>query len=291
MARASSYTFKTIRRNLFLSGFLLLSIFSLFSFRVYAQVAFTPTVLMINDDDPIQEIRLTNTSYDPQVVEVVKNFGYPIRDNSGKLKMVYEDSSSAHRYDLGDHLRIYPSKVIIPPRSRQVIRVQVLNRNHLKNQMYWTRLGIQSRAQRKDIGETDSEWNETSISYLIKQNMGVYYRHGRVKSELQMKDISYSARNHTLSLFASLQRTGNSPFLGIATIQLKNEAGKVIGLSEMVVNIFFDTVIPFTIKAEEILEGHYTIEIKFETTRNDIDDPEQIKAAPQIFTRELKIKP
>jgi len=121
--------------------------------------------------------------------------------------------------------------------------------------------------------------------------MGVYYKHGRVTSGLQLKNISYSARNHTLSLFASLERTGNSPFLGIATMQLKNEAGKVIGLSEMVVNIFFNTVIPITLKAEEILEGQYTVEIKFETTRNDIDGLEQIKTAPQIFTRELKIKP
>lgn len=255
-----------------------------------AQVTFNPTVLMMGQEDPVHEIQLTNLSDQPQEVEIIEQFGYPTSDEKGKLIMVYDDSTKAAAYGFMGKLRIYPSKMIIPARSRQVVRVQVRRQEDMKDRTFWTRLGIRSQAISEEVGKVDSVGGGTRISYVIQQNMGVFYKHGDVFTGLDLKNISHQGDKDTLDLLLSVERTGNSPYLGLVQVRLQNAGGEEIAFAEKVVGIYFDAVIRLQLIAEEMLAGSYQLQTIFKTTRGDIKDEDILRAEDQIFMKKLIIE-
>lgn len=257
---------------------------------VLAQVAFTPTILVIEEANPVQEIRLFNLSNQPQEVEIIHRFGYSVTDAAGKLSMVYDDTVNADVYGLTENLRIYPSKMIIPARSRQIVRVQVRGDENMQNRTYWSRLGIRSQSITEEVGKVDSVGGGTRISYVIQQNMGVFYKHGDVFTGMDLKNISHQGDKDTLDLLLSVERTGNSPYLGLVQVRLQNTGGEEIAFAEKVVGIYFDAVIKLQLIAEEMLAGSYQLQTIFKTTRGDIKDEDILRAEDQVFMKKLIIE-
>lgn len=256
---------------------------------VCGQIAFSPTMLFLSEDEPVKEMLVRNVTDTPQEVVFTERFGYPRRSLSGRLEMVYDDSDSAGSHSLSGMLRIFPKKVLMPPRSQQIVRFQVLQNGAEKDRVYWTRLGIESRgAETTEYPVTAKE--TPAIPYLFRQNIGVYYKYGTVDTGVRLLGIEGMMDSETVRLLISASRTGNSPFLGIMTTRLISQQGRFISEAEQVVNLFFDTTIPVSFDREQIKPGLYNVDIIFETQRADLPDEQLVKSPTQHFKRELLIK-
>jgi len=254
-----------------------------------AQVSFSPSVLILDADNPVQEIIITNLSNAPREVIVSKQFGYPAYTDNGKLNMVYQDSTNKAAYNLDPYLRIYPNKTIIPARTRQTVRVQVLHQQMSHEHTYWTRLGIRSQEVARTVSEADSAARGTLLTYVIQQNMGVFYTKAEARTTLELGELSYTASNDTLNVQLPAKRAQNSPYLGMVNARLLNGAGEVIGETEQITNVYFETVVPITIHANEELSGNYRVEVTFTTTRADIPSNKIFRAEPQVITKDIQI--
>lgn len=259
-------------------------------FMLQAQVSFNPTILVFDETKPIQEIRLTNLSDTDQEVEIFSRFGYSSSDSLGNLLMVYGDSTKSELYDLSDNLLVFPKKFIMAARSRQLVRLQVLKIGEMENQVYWSRLGIRSQKVTADIELSESVTRGTSISYVIQQNLGVFFKKGPVSTGIELGEVKFEAQRDTLNIKMSLNRNGNSPYLGLVNAKVLNSEGKEIGFAEQVISIYFDSVIKLTVFTDEILSGAYTLETFFETTRADIPEEQIINSDPKVFTEKFLIR-
>lgn len=253
-----------------------------------AQITFSPTILMLDDDNLVREIRLTNLSNVSQEVEIIKRFGTPFTNEDGEpgIKYVPQDTNST--FSLNPFLKVYPSKVIIPARTRQMIRVQVETPADLDEQVYWSRLGIRSRAIAEEIGD-QAEQSDQKISYVIQQNMGVYYKKGSVHTGVTIDSVTHTMKGDTLKLIANVRQQGNSPYFGIASFRLKSQEGMLIANTERVISVFFEANIAATFILPEFREGKYVLDLQFETERADISEEDIIQADDQIFTTQIEV--
>ena len=259
------------------------------------QIEFSPTILMMSKDDPVQQLLISNMTNTPKEVEFVERFGYPVHSESGTLEMVYDDSISGRNYGLSGMLRIFPRKLLLPAGARQVVRVYVGHNEAAKEQMYWTRLGIESKAVQpafEDVSATNGVADNDSmvVSTLFRQHIGVYYKHGSVQTGVTLNDTEILYDRDEIALLISASRTGNSPFLGIMTVRLTGRNGRVVHESERVVSLFFDDTISVLIDRDDVPPGFYTMDVSFETARGDLSDEELIKSPRQQFATELIIQ-
>jgi len=255
----------------------------------FGQIAFSPTILYLSDQEPVKEIRLSNVSDSYMEIDITARFGYPEWTESGSLEMVYNDSISATQFGLGDRLKIYPQKAIIPPRAQQTIRLRVANESINKNRLYWTRLGIRSGAAAQPVGVTGITEQTASVTFEVQQNLGVYYKHGELSTGVTLNSVNEISRSDTLKLAVSCSRTGNSPYIGIMSVRLVNGRGLSLAESEQIVNLFFDSEIPVSLVTGELPAGQYKIEVRFETSRGDIPEGQLVSSPLQVFTREILI--
>lgn len=266
----------------------IITLMLLLPYTTNAQVVFSSTVLILDDKTTVKEIRLTNLSDVPQEVEIINRFGYPVTKENGQPLIHYPTDRTDSAYSLNPYLRVYPSKVIIPARTRQIVRVQVETSEDLIDQVYWSRLGIRSRAIAEEVGNKEAYSNHR-FSYVIQQNMGVYFKKGIVHTALELDSVRFSTRNDTLHLVADVRQVGNSPYFGIATITVKNKAGDLIAETDRVISVFFESNIAATLVLPDLNEQKYVLDIRFETERADIPEQDMILANDQIFSREIEV--
>jgi hypothetical protein len=267
-----------------------LTLVLLTSTSVVGQIAFSPTILFMSDEKPVNELLIRNVTDVPQEVEFIERFGYPVRTPSGTLEMVYDDSISAAGHGLTGMLRIFPRKALIPPRSQQIVRLQVIKNGGENDQMYWTRLGIESRAVEMRTDDLNSDKDSPTLSYLFRQNIGVYYKHGHVHTGVVFNGIEKVDDGENIRLLISASRTGNSPYLGIMTARITNSDERVVSESEQVVNLFFDSTFSVSVDREKVKPGPYKLDITFETTRGDVPEEQLVKYPIQKFSTEFFIQ-
>lgn len=258
---------------------------------VLGQVEFSPTILMMSEDEPVMQLLISNMTNTPKEVEFVERFGYPVHSESGTMEMVYDDSISGRNYGLSGMLRIFPRKLLLPAGARQVVRVYVGHNEAAKEQMYWTRLGIESKAVPPTLDDLSAANDDSPIvSTLFRQHIGVYYKHGSVHTGVKLNGTKTLYDRDEITLLISASRTGNSPFLGIMTVRLTGRNGRVVHESERVVSLFFDDNISVLIDRDDVPPGFYTMDVSFETTRGDLSDEQLIKSPRQQFATELTIQ-
>jgi len=284
--------FSKIKRCL-IKLFMVQCLLGIIAVPVNAQIAFSPTILFLDEEEPVKELVVRNVTDTPQEVEFVDRFGYPTRLSSGQLKMVYDDSIKSETYSLSGKLRIFPKKILIPPQSQQIVRLKVEMQENDQDQVYWSRIGIQSSPANKTVGDKYSASAEApAISYLFRQNMGVYYKQGTVNTGVKIQGVyvDWDVRKNHQRLLIAASRTGNSPYLGIMTVHLTNQEGRIVLKSEQVINLFFNSTFPVLIDQEAVGTGLYRVDITFETARGDIPSDQLTISPAQHYSEELFIK-
>jgi len=258
--------------------FLLLITALLYATSLFGQVTISPMSLFLDSKQRFQTVIIMNTTDQAQEVSLKWQFGYPVTDETGNITMVYDDSKMEERYSAAEWIRGFPKRFVLQPGARQTIRVTVRAPRNLDDGTYWTRLVTSSNELSETVGEEVTEGIRTQINFQFNQITSVFYKHGEVSTGIELKEVRTSIEDNTLSLFADLMKSGNSPFLGSMEAKILNSKGEVVKEQFMFVSVYFDGLRRMKIDIEDLPSGSYTAEIQYVSKRKDIPDTDVISA-------------
>jgi hypothetical protein len=260
---------------------------------VKAQISIAPTTLYIHDDNRIASLMIGNGHDMAREISVSFEFGYPSSDSLGNLVMVYNDTAAETLYGLGSKLRAFPRRFVLEPGSQQIVRVQVLPDNDKPDGAYWNRMIISSSKAIEDIDKNFiSGAVSTSINYIFKQNIALFYLKGNVTTGLIAAEVKTCIDNGKLTTVSELRTEGNSPFNGSVNLCLSDNAGNVIARHSQTIVVYFDILkrIEMELPAGHLAPGSYDLEFVFRTERSDIPSSDLVQCDPVHFKMPLVIE-
>lgn len=271
---------KQIRRG-FLTSVLMLAFQS-----AWAQVSIAPTTLFVHDNPGVGELYLTNTSDLAQEISFDFQFGYPSSSELGDIVMIYDDTLKQKEYGLDNFVRLFPSRAIIPPNQTQTIRVQVLPMRNRPDGVYWSRLLIKSSALTPDVETATTEGIVTSFNYILEQNIALFYRKGENNTGITVRDVEISKIDSTnqLLIIPEMDRTGNSPYLGMMYAKLYDSSGELIDQKESPAYFYFKDWRRFVFDQPTKGQPPYRLDFEFQTQRQAISSRDLVQATKQVHT-------
>jgi len=253
-----------------------------------AQISIAPSFVFVDENNGVGNVFVSNNSDKAYEVSVNFAFGYPGSDTEGNLIMNYNDSTAFAQYALDPMVRAFPRSFILKGREQRTVRLQVVPKDRRKEGFYFTRMKVMAKPQTADVTEAQTEGIGTKINFNFEQITAVFYHKGKVSTGVLVKDIDVKQKEGTLELRPHLQRTGNAPFLGSMLAKLKDVNGKVVAEAQSTTTVYFDEIRRLEMKLDKVTPGYYTLEMSFETHRNDMLASDLIQA-PSIF-QEKKIE-
>jgi len=246
-----------------------------------AQISIAPTALYVHDDSRIASLTVGNGHDAAREISVSFEFGYPSSDSLGNLVMVYNDSAAEAVYGLGSKLRAFPRHFVLEPGSRQIVRVQVLPDDDRADGAYWSRMIIRSSVAAKEIDKNFiSGGVSTSINYIFKQNIALFYLKGKVTTGLVVGEVKTNVDKGRLTAVSELKAEGNCPFIGSVNLRLSDKDGNVIARHYQTVVVYFDMLKRFEMEvgAGGLAPGKYDLEFMYLTERNDIPASDLVRS-------------
>ena len=251
-----------------------------------AQISIAPTQVFIHDRQGAGEIFLTNTSDSPQEISFEMTFGYPASTVEGSIFMEYDDSLNAEVHGLDGHVRLFPSRVVIPPKWTQTVRIQILSMKDRPEGVYWTRLMVSSTPLTPDIDRRESDGISTNIEYVLEQNIPLFYRHGDPQTGISVQGLESTFDDSTgeLTVIPEIERSGNSPYLGTMFATLYDNKDRLVQKHEMPAYFYYRDWRRLTFDQIDPSEGPYRLDLEFKTVRQTISSQDIVQAEDQMFS-------
>ena len=251
-----------------------------------AQVTIAPTMLFLDEQSRFGTVVVMNGSDEVQEISVEFPFGYPVTNNEGELKMVYDDSSDiAQQSGIHNAIKGFPKNFSLQPGQRQVVRLTVRPQD-FTNGMYWSRIRTTSTPQTAAVGEAEEGEITTEITYKFEQVTTLFYKHGNLTTGINVKDVHANATENNIDVVANVSRTGNAPFLGSIYLAVNDQEGNKIVEKKVSTSIYFDYKQVFSVSKEELKAGKYEAQIRFVSQRNDVS-PEDIVAMDEPVSQSV----
>lgn len=269
---------------------ILLSLMMGLTVAVQAQIALAPSFVFIDENSGVGNLYVSNNGEQPQEVTISFQFGYPGSDAEGNLVMVYDDKAAAAQFGLEEMIRAFPRTFILPGGEQRTVRIQVMPAERRKEGFFYTRMKVMARPQTPDVTEEAAEGIATRISFNFEQVTAVFYKRGNVSTGLAVKELDVRQNEQALELRPHLQRTGNAPFLGSMSARLKDARGNVVAETQSTTTAYFDVIRRMDMKLDGVAPGTYTLELTFETRRNDMMADNLVQAPPVVYTEQVTIR-
>jgi len=266
------------------SLFLLFAYVLLIPHRTAAQVSIAPTSLFTNVNG-ITTCYITNPSDIAQEVDLSFLFGYPMYDELGELRMVYNDSSYEAQMGLGDQVRAFPRSFILEPLQQQVVRVQVRPNRNNPDGMYFTRLRISSKVLTPDAGTSDDSSISSRVNFRFDQIIAVFSKQGEVSTSLELGEVVYERVGNQVHVLSDYKLSGNAPYLGSALVQLRDPQNQPAVEQRQTVAFYQDGKHKVSLDLpDDFAPGDFDLEVTYTTERADINASDLVQAKP-VTTR------
>ena len=256
--------------------FFLFSVFIIHS--AFSQITIAPTNLFIGSQSKFGTYMVINGSNENQEVSIDFFFGYSQSDEAGNRKISDNDSLKARTHSIAQWVKAFPKDFILAPGQRQTVRIRVNAPKNLEEGTYWARIRTSSSPQAQAVELQANDAVSARVGIKIEQVTGLYYKNGNVSTGIEIENISPLVKEPSdLQILTTVKRTGNSPFLGTITANLYDNNHNVVKNTFVSTTVFFDDIIKQDFDISDLPKGDYTIEVKFESKRNDISSSEIVQ--------------
>lgn len=255
----------------------------------FAQISIAPTQVFIHEKHGAGELFLTNTSDIAQEISFEMKFGYPASTEQGAVLMVYDDSLKQEQHGLEGHARLFPGRVVIPPKGSQTVRIQIISMKDKPEGVYWTRLLVSSSPETRGVDGRDSEGITTDIEYVLEQNIPLFYRHGENSTGIRVIEVetAYNESTNELKATPKIGRTGNSPYLGTMYATLYDKSGRQIDKKEIPAYFYFEDWRRMIFEQVDASDGPFRLELEFQTKRKSIRSGNIVQAGDQLYSIQI----
>jgi len=255
-----------------------------------AQIALSPSFIFIEENSGVGNLYVSNNGELAHEVSITFQFGYPGSDSDGILVMNYDDSVAYGQFALDPLIRAFPRSFILAAGEQRTVRLQVVPGQERKEGFFFTRMKVLAKPQTPEVTEDIADGIGTKISFNFEQITAVFYRRGNVSTGLEVKDLDVRQNEDKLELRTQLHRTGNSPFLGSMFARLKDSRGNVVAETQSTTTAYFDVIRRMDLNTEGVAPGTYTLELSFETRRNDMMASDLVQAPRVVHETRVEIK-
>jgi hypothetical protein len=269
--------------------YLFLLLACLGSSNLIAQVALAPTAVFL-DKNGLGTLYVTNNSANPQEITVSFQFGYTAENEAGNLYIRYDDSArfSSHGFD---NIKAFPRTFILPAKQQQLVRIQVRMPKDKADGTYFNRIKVGSAAQVGDVGDAgNTDGVSTKVNVRFEQVIAVFYKKGTATTGVTVSKATAEIEKNLLLTTLDYKVSGNSPFLGRTKTVLKDANGMAVLEQTNPIVLYFEgnRKVAFSLP-EDFKPGRYTLEVTFETKRNDISPSDLITAPDYTFRKTLDL--
>jgi P pilus assembly chaperone PapD len=252
-----------------------------------AQVMVAPPAVVMNEREPFGTFLVINQSPEAQEVTIEFRFGYPVADSLGATSMVYGDTLAHAEWSLRPFVRAFPRQFVLEPGAQQVVRITGRPDAGAADGTYWTRIATASLPRSAPLDTTSTEVR-AQVIFRLEQITTLLYRRGAAATGLTISDIRVAADDANVGVLATLSPGGNSPFLGQATVRVRNEAGEVVAEERELTALYVSMTRLFRFDRSQFPPGEYAGEITVTAERPDLPRAQVLQVEP--VTREFRFR-
>ncbi|HXT16776.1 MAG TPA: hypothetical protein VN706_14150 [Gemmatimonadaceae bacterium] len=242
-------------------------------------VSISPTAIYLSSRDRTASFELYNGDDTPAEVELSLAFGYPASDSLGRVDVHLLDSVPATEPSAVPWLRLFPRRVVLQPKQRQLVRVGAYPPAGIAVGEYWARLLVRSRPSPLPV---EADKGRSARRPLMKIETlfitALNYRNGAVTTGVQVDSARARTTDSTLSLVLDMHRTGNAAYLGRLNVEVLSTSGAVVMQSAEDVAVYrsLRRIITFPLARGSASTFRY----RLATERDDIDPSVVARAEP-----------
>jgi hypothetical protein len=255
-----------------------------------SQISLAPSFVFIDKNSGVGNVFVSNSSDKSYEITVNFAFGYPGSDADGKIVMNYKDSVAYNQYALDKMIRAFPRSFIIKGGEQRTVRIQVIPGMRRNEGFYFTRMKVMAKPQTAEITDSITNGIGTKINFNFEQITAVFYHKGKVSTGVDLKNLDVRQNQGILEIRPQLERTGNAPFLGSMFARLKDTQGKVVAEAQSTTTVYFKEIRRMDMKLDKVTPGTYTLELSFETRRNDMMAEDLVQALRIVHDSKVEIK-
>ncbi len=250
-----------------------------------SQISIYPTAAFINPISRTGSMDVINTSNETREIAISLKFGYSSSDSLGNLMTKWNDSTAAKEYSLKPYLKVYPSKLLIPPNEQATIRFMVRGLPEGNNKFYWTRITASSVPEIPQI-DTVGEGKVTAQIIIKSEMVGlVGMLKGKNTADMDYNLVDSFTDTTKLILLIKQTKTGDSPFWGGMYTKIYDASGDLVTEGGTGLAVYFSCLQRLAFDRDKFKPGKYMARITLTNSREEI--PEEYLPEPATKMKEF----
>jgi len=253
---------------------------------ITAQVVLAPTAVYMSDAQRTATFLVVNNTTEDKDVVLKFQFGYPVADTNGNVRVEYTDSITARQFSCSEWVTMFPRKFRLAVGARQIVRLTARMPVGLEEGMYWTRLVTSTSAAGSDQ-TTDQVGARVNLS--VHQVVPVMVKRGKPSVQLVSAAMKLvRMENARLAPALAVTAAGKGPFVGTAQLTLRRNSEDPI-VREVPLSVYFSTVKRLADVFPKLSAGTWTVSVKLTSGKQDIDTDFFADCEPLVTTATFNV--
>ncbi|MEO7217619.1 MAG: hypothetical protein ABI026_05450 [Gemmatimonadaceae bacterium] len=247
-----------------------------------AGIGVDPHMVVLSPAHPAGAITVLNPHAARAEFSVDLRFGFATTDSAGRLRVELRDGPDSA--SAADWIVPYPRRFTLKAGGTRTVRLLARPPETIPDREYWARITVHSRDDAPApalIDTSDSTSSRVRISMETATVLPIFFRKGAVSTGATISNADAKVQGDTIGVSATLARTGNAAFIGVAHISVRDAAQREITAVDRPLAIY-RTMRPrwtIPIPAGTRLDGA-TILLRLSTVRHDVPQNLVLKAPP-----------
>ena len=227
-------------------------------------------------------VELYNPEARPVEVELLTLYGYPVTNPQGQLELRVIEAPGPDDPSASAWIQVLPRRVLIPPLTKQTIRLLGRPPANTPDGEYWARLEIRAREGQVPVTGVDSTQGiQMRLNLEVRTIIPVYYRKGPVTSGLELGDVRATLEPDSIRVRLRLKRSGNAAYIGTVRGSLRDQNNREVRSFSTPIAVYYDIEPRFGLSRDGLPPGTYTLQVEVAPERTDIP-PEQLLRSPPV---------
>ncbi len=194
-----------------------------------AGIAVEPHMVLLTARMPAGEITVRNPHATRAEFSVDLRFGFATTDSTGQLRVELNDGIDCA--SAAGWITPYPSRFTLRPSAKRTVRLLARPPADLADGEYWARITVYARDDAPAAVVDSKDGNSTCVRIAMDTAtvLPVFFRKGSVSTGVSISSVEAVTDHNAVEVNATLRRTGNAAFLGVAHITVRDPAGRTIG--------------------------------------------------------------
>ena len=248
---------------------------------VIEAVYVSPTAVFMDERAPSAQVTIGNAGDAPEEATVEIKFGFPDADSAGTPFVRMVDDPDSTYPSAADWIRAFPQRVLLQPRSQQIVRLLARPPAGLPAGEYWARLIVTAKGGQVPVTSVgDSTGITVGLTLEVRTILPVLYRKGPVTTGVAVSGLRASIEKDSLVVRAHMVRIGSAAFVGTMNGALIDVSGKAVARFSFPQAVYFEMEPRFTTSIAGLPRGQYRLRFEATTERQDLPSEVILPMAP-----------